>query len=257
MSPNIPISALAILGPNPTPASEEWGGVPWSHGAVHSEPLHGLRDGSVTVFADAPRKAVIAVTNGENDLDGPPDGPGGWRVDPDGEPHTSLRDIHGVSCDSRTFRGVVMSPALEALGIKLGDFVLVVYNGRPEWGQVYDIGPTRKQGEFSLYLGRLTGLVPANWSDHHAAIEGHDAEDVCTVFFPGSGPGHALEEAALIAGARACWHQFTGRDALPPVPSLAALVAELKAAGFACPAGPLQNNAAFVALEKLAANTPA
>ena len=210
MNPNIPISALPIFGPAVSPDGQ-WGLVPWMHGVLHPEPLQGLRNGSVTTFGYVPGGGVLAVTDGDNDLDGPPNDRTGWRVDPCGQSQTSLRDIHGVSCNSRVFPGVVISPALEKLGIRLSDFCLVSYNGAVRSAQVYDIGPTRKQGEFSLFLGRQITLVPADWSDHKAALDGHDPEDVCTLFFPGSGPGHALDPAEIVTAAHVCWSRFTSR----------------------------------------------
>jgi hypothetical protein len=57
------------------------------------------------------------------------------------------------------------------------------------------------------------GIVPRDWSDHRAALDGHDTEDVCTLIFAGSGPGHALATDAIVAGAHACWQRFTARPA--------------------------------------------
>ena len=209
MSPNLPSSALAIFGPATSPDGQ-WGGVPWMHGVARPETLQGLRGGSVTTFPYAPGGAVLAVTDSDNDLDGPG---GSKKVDPCWEPGTSLRYPGGASCDSRTFPGVVISPALERFGVRLGDFCLVSWNGAVRSAQVYDIGPTRKAGENSLFLNRGLGLVPRPWSDRHAALDGHDAQDVCTLLFAGSGPGHALEPDDIVAGTHACWTLFTGRGA--------------------------------------------
>ena len=208
MSPNIPLSAQPIFGPAVSPDGR-WGGVPWMHGVTHPEPLQGLRAGHVTTFPYAPGNAVLAVTDSDNDLDGPG---GSKKVDPCWEPGTSLHRPGGASCDSRAFPGVVISPALERFGIRLGDFCLVAWNGAVRSAQVYDIGPTRKAGENSLFLNRGLGLVPPAWSDRHAALVGHDAQDVCTLIFAGSGPGHALGPDEIVAGAHACWLSFTARQ---------------------------------------------
>ena len=209
MTPNIPLSARPIFGPAVSPDGH-WGGVPWMHGVLHPEPLRGLNAGHVTTFPYAPGRAVLAVTDSDNDLDGPG---GSAKVDPCWQAATSLRYPGGASCDSRAFPGVVISPVLEKLGVRLGDFCLVSWNGAVRSAQVYDIGPTRKAGENSLFLNRGLGLVPAAWSDRRAALDGHDAQDVCTLVFAGSGPGHALGRDEIVAGAHACWIAFTARRA--------------------------------------------
>ena len=211
MTPNLPVNALAIFGPDPS-SDGQWGGVPWPLGVIHAEPLEGMAHGSVTVFPGAPVSGVLAITDQDNDLDGP----GGWQVDPDGQPQTSLRYPGGASCNSREFPGGVISPALEKLGIRLGDFFLLSWNGAVRSGQVYDIGPLRKAGEGSIFINRGVGLVTPDKTDHWAARNGHDAQDVVALFFPGSGPGHALPVAEIVARTHALWKKFTGRPAAAP-----------------------------------------
>ena len=147
MSPNIPLSARPVFGPAVSPDGH-WGGVPWMHGVAHPEPLRGLHGGQVTTFPYAPGRAVLAVTDSDNDLDGPG---GSAQVDPCWQAATSLRYPGGASCNSRVFPGVVISPALEKFGVRLGDFCLVSWNSAVRSAQVYDIGPTRKAGENSLF----------------------------------------------------------------------------------------------------------
>ncbi len=202
MTPNIPNACLPILGPTPNGAM---GGVPWTVGVLRALVLKGLR--AAASFDTAPGRPLLVVTDSDNDLDGP----GGYEDDPTGEPHTSLRYPGGTSCDSRTFPGVVMSPALARFGVRVGDFCLVAWQGNYCSAQVYDVGPTRKAGENSLYVNRFLGIVPKNKSDHWAALNGHDAQDVCTLFFPGSGLGHAVSQAEIVARTHALWNAFTGR----------------------------------------------
>ena len=201
MTPNLPTSALPIFGPTVSPDGL-WGGVPWKDGVPHPEPLEGMLDGNVTLFPYEQSRAVLAISDSDNDLDGPG---GSKRVDPCYQPQTSLRYLDQSSCDSRRFPGVVISPALKALGVMLGDFCLVSWNGAVRSAQVYDIGPTRKAGENSIFLNRGLGLVPAAKSDHWAAECGHDAQDVCTLIFAGSGPGHAVTLDQIVANAHRLW----------------------------------------------------
>ncbi len=209
MTPNLPINALAAFGPEPL-ANTGWGGVPWKDGVLHPEPLQGMAHGSVTTFPYAPGRAVMAITDSDNDLDGPG---GSRKVDPCWQGQTSLRYPDQSSCDSRKFPGVVISSALKALGIRLGDFCLCTWNGAIRSAQVYDIGPTRKAGENSIYLNRQLGVVLPIHDDHYAAEVGHDAQDVVTLFFAGSGPGHALPVDEIVERTHALWNQFTARPA--------------------------------------------
>lgn len=209
MTPDLPAAALPVFGPDPSPDGA-WGGVPWHDGVRTPLALQGLANGALTVFGYRPHSPVLTVTDSDNDLDGPG---GSRKVDPCWQGQTSLRFLDGSSCDSRKFPGVVMSPLLEKLGVKLGDFCLVSWNGAVRPAQVYDLGPTRKAGENSICLNRGLGLVSAGKSDRYAAECGHDAQDVATLFFCGSGPGHAIVPALIVDGARACWKAFTGRAA--------------------------------------------
>ena len=210
MLSNLPISALPIFGPAQSPDGS-WGHVPWDKAVDHAEAMEGLKGGSVAVFGSAPHAPVLAVTDSDNDLDGP----GGSRqIDPDYLPGTALRHADGSFCDSRVFPGVVISPLLEKLGVGLGDFCLAGWGDAVRAAQVYDIGPTRKAGENSVYLNRHLGLILPSQDDHHAARNGHSTMDVVTLFFPRSGPGHALPPDLIVAATHALWAAFTNR----PVP---------------------------------------
>lgn len=149
-------------------------------------------------------KALIATTDFDIDIDGPF---GDAVTDPSWQGETSLKTAAGVSCDSRTFPGIVISPALEQFGVRLGDFGFCIWAGHKCCFQVYDIGPLRKAGEGSIFLARETGLVLPSQSDHHAATNAPDVTDVVSVIFPGTAPGigtpvrnHAIA-AALIEAA--------------------------------------------------------
>lgn len=199
MTPLIPDHAIPFFG-----ASR---GLPWARANLVTTLFEGMWGKGVVTFPAGPKTppALLFASDADTDIDGPG---GSKAVDPCWQNSTSLRTAAGSSVDSREFPGVVIQAGIQRLGARLGDFTLSVYNGRMIPGQVYDIGPTRKIGENSIYLNRRLGVVKANETDRHAATLGNDAADVVTLIFAGSGPGHALPASLIAEAAADCFAAF-------------------------------------------------
>jgi hypothetical protein len=129
---------------------------------------------------------LVQTTDFDVDIDGPG---GDTATDRYWQGQTSLRTAAGASLDSRQFPGFVMSPLLKVYGARLGDFGVAIWNGKMAGFQVYDIGPTRKAGEGSIYLARKLGLVSPSTSDHDAATNGNNVRDVVSIIFTKTAPG--------------------------------------------------------------------
>jgi hypothetical protein len=197
MTPNLPAYALALIGPAQVPC--------WDEATFVSESLEGMWGKGVYTFPKKGNRPAVVIAINDADVDA--DGPGGGKnIDPWWEPKTSLLFPNGFSCNSRQFPGVVIPPALRPLGVWIGDFGCAIWKDARgvasiQWFQVYDVGPTRKMGEISLFLGRLLGIIPPNQSDRDAATKGNDVEDLTLMFFCGSGPGRAgTEPGHAVAG---------------------------------------------------------
>jgi hypothetical protein len=175
-------------------------GFDWDSSEWIPEPgLKVLPYGGVARFSTP--KAIIAVTDMDCDIDGP----GGSKLtDEYWQPGTSLRTAAGLSVDSREFPGVVIDVALIKLGIAVGDFGFIVWHGAVRGFQVYDTGPTALIGEASVYLLRAIGAVLPNQTDHYAANNANAAKDFVTIFFPGSGPRHAISPKLIGMSAKRC-----------------------------------------------------
>src|SRR4029077_5952432 len=124
--------------------------------------------------------------------------------------YTSLKTAAGNSVDSRTFPGLVIDNAIIQLGARIGDFGFIAWRGKLTAFQIYDVGPTDKIGEASIYLHRRAGLILPNQNDHFAATNAPAVTDVATLIFPGSGPKHAVAADLIIVCAQYCMAQFKG-----------------------------------------------
>lgn len=200
----LPRAVIPDLGPVPIAG---WGGVPWGAATKASVHLDGLMGGGVAVFRPGHR-ALLAVTDASINTDGP----GGSRTeDPDWLPHTSLKYAGGLDCNSHVFPGVVLPPAFRDYGVRVGDYALTFWRGAIRSAQVYDVGPKRLGGEISIYLARGLGIVKPETTNHYAATKGNDVQDLCTLFFPGSGDGRAHEPSVIVANCHRLWRAFTNR----------------------------------------------
>lgn len=99
------------------------------------------------------------VLNGAGHIDA--DGGTNWRNDRTGQAHTSLRDARGRSLNAETRNFVAVPKDLyKGMGLKMGDAVLVEYNGRQSWGIIGDAGPNARQkwGEMSVHMAKELGI---------------------------------------------------------------------------------------------------
>lgn len=198
MIPLLPVHAATILGADV---------LPWDKAAAHPLTLAGMKYDAAITFDGPNVDGVLVTTDFDIDVDGPT---ASKAVDKYWQPETSLRWSGGSSVSSLHHPGVVISPKLNAFGVRVSDYCLAVYNGRMIPAQVYDIGPTAKAGEGSLYLGRKLGIVSVRESDKHAATFGNSATDVVTLFFPNTGPGHAVAPDLIADAVALLWKTFTG-----------------------------------------------
>ncbi len=197
MDPLLPDHAISFLGAGR--------GVPWSGAKLVTTLFQGMWGKGIVTFSGA-KPAVLYTSDADTDVDGPG---GSKKVDPCWENGTSLKTAAGLSLDSREFPGVVVQSGIQHLGVQLGDFTVSIWNGKIVPGQVYDVGPSRKIGENSIYLNRRLGVVRPDQSDRYAAVDGNNVNDVCTLIFPGSGPRHALSVDLIQEAALDAYHAFT------------------------------------------------
>lgn len=109
--------------------------------------------------------------------------------DPNEEGDTSLHWPDGSACDSHTFCGFVLPGRwYQRLGINIGDYGLVWFNGLWTPAQFYDVGPRSKIGETSIAT-TLALKQPAS------PTRGNSITTLRTIVFSGSGPGHAVDTA--------------------------------------------------------------
>jgi hypothetical protein len=181
---NLPDHALSFCGPGT--------GFDWQSDAAIVENLKGLKYAAVYRFTTP--NAIIATTDMDCDIDGPG---GSLATDPCWQSATSLRTAAGTSVDSREFPGIVVPPALISLGVQIGDFGFAIWRGAVMAFQVYDSGPTKLIGEGSIFLLRALSLVAPNQTDRHAANNAGLAQDIVSIFFPGSGPKHAISRRLI------------------------------------------------------------
>ena len=177
-----------------------WGGVPWAQSQRRAASLLGLASGGLQTFPGGDtERAVFWESDCDIDYDGPSPTKSAMQLKHEDQywlPGTTLmwpgdkawKQFDGKLtryCDSRTFRGAVMPPQFKAYGLKIGDFCVCVHNGYFEAGQLYDLGPKAKIGEVSHAMaGSLK--IP------NSPKFGNDVRDLCTLAFPGSGPGYAV-----------------------------------------------------------------
>lgn len=110
-------------------------------------------------FYQGPGDTVIL--NGAGHIDA--DGGTNWRNDRTGQANTSLRDARGRSLNAETRNFVAVPKDLyKGMGLKMGDAVLVEYNGRQSWGIIGDAGPNARQkwGEMSVHMAKELGINP-------------------------------------------------------------------------------------------------
>jgi hypothetical protein len=169
-------------------------------------------------------QALVTVTDADIDTDGS----GGSKLkDPKWQKGTSLEQSPNVGCDSRTFPGVVLPPAvLNKFNIRMGDYAIVFYKDRMAACQVYDSGPDEKIGEISVGLAWALGIPPvprAGASQQErdeveslAGRKGNNVHDLVTLFFPGSGNRHPASLQVIVQKSAALLQQLTGAPN-PPV----------------------------------------
>ena len=184
--------------------------LPWPYCLIHEhEKFIGMWGDKMLEFIK-PGKPRAMVWSSDADID--IDGPGGSKAtDKYWQPETSLRWPDRSSVDSRAFPGIVVPPPVEKeFGVRIGDYGAIIWAGQLCYAQVYDVGPTAKIGELSIFLGRQCGLVTPEQSDYHAATKGNSATDLFYLIFPGSGPGHAVENDQILREARTRLGQLEG-----------------------------------------------
>lgn len=196
--------------------------IPWQQSQLSSRFFKGLAQNGLRGFPGTGGQitVVTAVTDADIDTDGPG---GGKAKDPWWSKNTSLRWPGGDSCDSRTFRGVVIPPAMSELyNIQKGDVAMVCHRDKCIAAQVYDFGPAEKIGEISFGLAVDLGIYPDRKVDteRSAATKGNIVNDLLTVFFPDSGSGQALPPSALDDIAEGCLNAWLGGTA-PAGPAIA------------------------------------
>ena len=147
------------------------------------------------------------------DTDGYPGGAG--HLDPTHQSQTSLRYSGGGSLDANRVPYIVLpspAPWLETLGIRTGDYAVVLYKNHKASAVVGDRGGENKLGEGSLKLFCELGQERLN--DAGDVRDVGMGPGVFTIVFPSSGHGqrHFANEAALLAdlnqSATARWNAF-------------------------------------------------
>jgi len=95
------------------------------------------------------------------DMDVDVDGSPNWRIDPCGQPDTTLHK-DGEPINSDAVPGIVLPPECIKFvsDIVLGCKALVTYRGRSSDAVVFDVGPHNKLGEGSAALARRLGINP-------------------------------------------------------------------------------------------------
>lgn len=208
--------------------------LPWNRSRPGAGVFKGLAPNGLRLFGDGEVRAVSTITDADIDTDGPD---GGKARDPWWLPNTSLRWPGGASCDSRTFRGVVIPPAFSRdYDVRPGDVAYVCLKDKCLAAQVYDVGPATKIGEISFGLAVDLGIYPDRQpaTERRAATGGNSVKDLLTVFFPGSGGRHALPAEAVDEIAKDCLAALTaghaprpGGQTTPQPGTFAALLAQL------------------------------
>jgi hypothetical protein len=205
--PFIPEDARRAFDPGQALAN-----VPLRQASTMRMSLKGLKDSVISYFQDESGKvdAFVMITDADIDTDGPG---GSKHNDPWYQPETSLVFPGGKSCNSREFPGVVRSVRLrEQLGLKLGDFAYIYYQGKAVACQIYDQGADDKIGEISIYAARQAGVISPTMSEAAAATKGNSVRDLITLCFPGSCPKHrALPNKEIVARAQECLTKLIGR----------------------------------------------
>jgi hypothetical protein len=190
-----------------------FGGLPWAQARQQVMRLQGLFSPVHTFHGpNGEVLAFLVVTDADIDTDGPG---GSKQKDPSWQPETSLKHRNGVSCNSRTFPGVVRTARFRDLfGLKLGDFALVCHDGKVQACQVYDQGQIDKIGEISLFAARQLGGVPPTMDERTAARAGNFTRNLVTLFFPrSSDTNRALTDpAAIEQQALRCFEMLTRRS---------------------------------------------
>jgi hypothetical protein len=181
-------------------------GLPWDRATTVKMPLKGMSGGTMIVFENINGgiDAFLMVTDADIDTDGPG---GSKAIDPSFQSTTSLRFANGSHCNSRIFPGVVCSSRLRErpLGLRMGDFAYITFNGNLVACQIYDQGPTDKIGEISIFAARKVGGIRDSMSDRAAAIGGNFTKELVTLCFPGSNKDrHAVSNAEIAANAQRC-----------------------------------------------------
>lgn len=200
--------------------------IPWKDAQRSTTTYQGLSKDGISYFEKATGGIAAVVTITDADID--TDGPGGSKeIDRFWQPHTSLRDEHGDSCNSRKFPGVVIPPGLtREFGIHMGDFALLNWkdkegNQKQVPVQVYDGGPSAKIGEISFAAALALGICKDSTQagQKAAATKGNSVTDLMTVFFPGSGSPRAVAPELTAEAVKKCLEAWLGTAAPAPAPA--------------------------------------
>lgn len=118
------------------------------------------------------------------------------KIDPDGDPHTSMRYTDGSSINAEAVPYAVFPKGMaERYGLKLGDFGIVrdTTTGRMKAFVYADNGPPNKRGEASMELVDQLGYRnnPRNGGSNDRKFE--------YLFFPQSSGGPVPNQATLLA----------------------------------------------------------
>ncbi|MBN8422685.1 MAG: hypothetical protein J0L73_27495 [Verrucomicrobia bacterium] len=191
--------------------------IPWEKAKRSATTYQGLSKEGISYFEKAGGDITAVVTITDADID--TDGPGGSKaIDRYWQPHTSLRDSHGNSCNSREFLGVVIPPGLtREFGIHMGDFALLSWKNKQVPVQVYDGGPSAKIGEISFAAALALDIGPKD--EKTAATKGNSVKDLMTVFFPGSGSSRAVSSELTAEAVKKCRESWLGAAAPGAAPA--------------------------------------
>ncbi len=143
------------------------------------------------------------------------------KTDKTGQSTTSLTDSRGRALDTTETPWVVLPESYKTAmpGMKLGDIVAVVHDGKVVYGIFGDSGPSDQLGEASIKVAEQFPDIANAPKGLDPNVGGDDKNDVTYIAFPGSGDGKLLSNAEIQSRGAALMAQLTKGAASAPSPT--------------------------------------